>query len=381
MKLILDYIRDHKNWYPKIDVVQSVEKVFTSTLFIVLPQNGIRLHFDGKSQHLRLIEVLEWGSLAMTYKNTEISKSSALDFKQIYFKVFGPTYAGNVEASTNVYFLTYPGLTFRFDLNQSQLDLATSCDPVTAFSKDTPVCSAMAIFSGESLADHFDREEPLKVTAIPSEPKIFPDMEITQARVVPGSSVTFTINTLTNGSEEYTAKFGSSTLQSVIMAFGPPSERYVKRDSRLLIHNPNDESDAEFNLFLNYFDLGIDFCFDTKEAPPTLNKIILHGNLPASLEFQRYSRCRWTLEDNYLNSEDSVSKLLQRFPRANGPVMLNRTLDSPGSSSMEFIGEDDSTSGSGTTWGLTKLYAIKGCIYEVLALSGLITSLTVYSCT
>lgn len=45
------------------------------------------------------------------------------------------------------------------------------------------------------------------------------------------------------GLPSYNIVINSSTMQDIIMALGPPSERFFKEDSRLSIHNPLEGDD------------------------------------------------------------------------------------------------------------------------------------------
>lgn len=52
----------------------SKETPIESPIIIELKYNGLRVRFDGVDQRLRLIEVVEWGKMKLTYKNVEIGQ-------------------------------------------------------------------------------------------------------------------------------------------------------------------------------------------------------------------------------------------------------------------------------------------------------------------
>lgn len=144
----------------------------------------------------------------------------------------------------------------------------------------------------------------------------------------------------------------------------------------------------------------------------TVTKIIFHGNIPGSYQFNRHRRSRWTLEhvpsDRYrepLNSEMRFGDISGRLKEVFKPyyeneeeerlqqrgMALNRGWgDSPGSS-VELLGgwEDGSTKkskfanpGSGLvegndSVGNVELFGFPGMIFEVLK-NGAVSALTVY---
>lgn len=184
-----------------------------------------------------------------------------------------------------------------------------------------------------------------------------------------------------NSLSTYEIVLNSSTMQDVIMALGPPSERFFKEDSRLSIHNPlgSDEKD-QATLFFNYFGLGMDICFDTSVEWATAKKLVLHGNIPGSIPFQKYQRCRWKLridgDDAQPTSEQKFSSYSQRYT-SNRPMLLNRTLDDM-HNSIELIGDSSPVDDEKLVeWALTDLYGSPGVIFEVMK-NDSVASLTLY---
>ncbi len=144
----------------------------------------------------------------------------------------------------------------------------------------------------------------------------------------------------------------------------------------------------------------------------TATKIILHGNVPGSYQFNRHRRSRWTLEhvpsETYrdpLSSESSFAYISSRLREVFQPyyqseeqerlqqrgMALNRGWgDSPGSS-CELLGGWEDSSGKkskftnagsvvmeGTTdVGNVELFGFPGMVFEVLK-NGAVSSLTVY---
>jgi hypothetical protein len=144
----------------------------------------------------------------------------------------------------------------------------------------------------------------------------------------------------------------------------------------------------------------------------TVTKIIIHGNVPGSYQFNRHRRSRWTLEHvpstmyrEPLNSEmsfgDISGRLKEVFKSYYGNeeqerlqqrgMALNRGWgDSPGSS-CELLGGWDEGSGKKSRFvnpgsgmvdgagdvGNVELFGFPGMVFEVLK-NGAVSSLTVY---
>ncbi|KAL5611764.1 hypothetical protein BROUX41_000661 [Berkeleyomyces rouxiae] len=171
--------------------------------------------------------------------------------------------------------------------------------------------------------------------------------------------------------------------------------------------------------FFNYFYLGFDVLVSNPEAPspppppndktlPVLDKphkstssdrlvatkVVLHGNIPGSYEFNRHRRCRWEIAyltptaNRYPNSETpftaTKAQLMERWvaalppgevPKWKNGMVLNRGWgDSPGSS-CEFLGGWEENAGvpgmlperdDGTNDSTTTLYGLPGLVFEVL---------------
>lgn len=58
--------------FPSISITYSKKNPVRSPVTIVLKYNGLRLRFDGITQKLRLIEVIEWAKMKLTYKNRDV---------------------------------------------------------------------------------------------------------------------------------------------------------------------------------------------------------------------------------------------------------------------------------------------------------------------
>lgn len=178
--------------------------------------------------------------------------------------------------------------------------------------------------------------------------------------------------------------------------------------------------------FYNYFYLGFDILVSTRvppsQIPPKIHrdaaaeglkgvkshdpdrlvatKLVLHGNIPGSYEFNRHRRCRWEIayldtldDDDTVNSETPFPHIEDRmsdawasvFPRGDGQakqrgMVLNRGWgDSPGSS-CEFLGGwEESGARRAETNGdsTTTLYGFPGMVFEVLK-NGHVNTVTIF---
>lgn len=138
-----------------------------------------------------------------------------------------------------------------------------------------------------------------------------------------------------------------------------------------------------------------------------MKKVIIHGNIPGSISFQKYQRCRWKLRNFDENNDDEVEvnsemkwdQFRHLYQTNSQPMMLNRTVESL-SSSVELIGEENNrvggSSGGGGGGGgggkervpggeneglselaMTDLYGAPGLVFEVMK-NNTVSSLTIY---
>ncbi len=179
--------------------------------------------------------------------------------------------------------------------------------------------------------------------------------------------------------------------------------------------------------FYNYFYLGFDVLLSTPAAPSVApipdpsrdpndfqavseirahtpdrlvaTKIVLHGNIPGSYEFNRHRRCRW--EINYLQNagdgsritsespfpqiEDRLSekwgKMVSKhgsLPRQRGMVLNRGWGENPGSSDLLGASEEGGGKRMGASGdSTTTLYGFPGLVFEVLK-NGFVNTLTIF---
>jgi hypothetical protein len=462
-----------------------------SPIQVVLPDNGLRLQFDGPDQRLRLIEVLDFTRPRLVYKDIEVHKpgegASGPRFRHVYDKLLGPTYGGEFVPSKSedpnargTYNLSYPGIAFNFPVQNSAYSPKKDFISLLSSSATGPATS-MAVFNGES----WQKARGTLFTAAPPNPRSLalgkakdggPD-EIETAKVHGEGR----IELVRRSSPPFWIVLSETTPQDLIVELGAPDSIYRKNDHRLSIHKDRSTSDASdlspagltadddsdrgsatrsdnedaleddddaaleaqeiaaAEHFYNYYHHGFDILIAqaTQVSPPsptaerreselhekgelsatplnhlTVTKVIFHGNVPGSYQFNRHRRSRWTLEHvpsamyrDPLNSEMAFGDISGRLKEVfksyyddeeqerlqQRGMALNRGWgDSPGSS-CELLGGFEDSSGKRSKFanagsvlmegaadvGNVELFGFPGMVFEVLK-NGAVSSLTVY---
>lgn len=360
--------------------------------------NGLRLRFDGADQRLRIIEVTNFHRSRLSYNGSELVRDRrGPTFRFIYNKLFGPTYAGEYLQDQGIYILSYPGISFAFPVDKGEwkddVDFVSLLSASTAHS-----ATSMAIFHGQSWSEARNQlftkpaQNPRSTLVTPGSAKqSTANDEIEMVRILNGAKVEL----VRRYNPTFVITLHSTSPQDLVTELGPPTSIYHKNDHRLSIHRtrghvghaPDDTDDTEAeeiqseneddddesptsDYFYNYYNHGFDVFISTRGISHVATKIILHGNIPGSYEFQRYRRSRWILsmddtcsENKALNSEMSFDMIYERLKEKFGiiqkPMLLNRGSDSP-SSSVELLGgweEGDQQlkggAGAETTFGNT----------------------------
>ena len=501
---ILTTIKAEVKAFPHFELYHDDLDPISTPIQLLLPENGLRLQFDGPDQRLRLIEVLNFARAKLVYKDIDVFRPGdglgamaagpqGPSFRHIYDKLLGPTYGGEYvppksedPSAKGTYSLSYPGIAFNFKVQHSVYSPKKDFISLLSSSATGPATS-MAVFHGES----WQRARGTLFTAMPPNPRSTalagskgreggPD-EIELVKVHGEGRVEL----VRRSSPSFWIILSETTPQDLIMELGAPDSIYRKSDHRLSIHKdraasdasdhspggltPDDlldsdhgsaigtdneddwEDDDEAALeaqerevaaaehFYNYYHHGFDILVSqpTRISPPsptterkeldmheegelsaqplnhlTATKIIFHGNVPGSYQFNRHRRSRWTLEHvpsaqyrEALHSEMDFSDISGRLKEVFQPyyeseeqerlqqrgMPLNRGWgDSPGSSCELLGGWEDGTArrskfanaGSvlvdgATDVGNVELFGFPGLVFEVLK-NGAVSSLTVY---
>ncbi|KAH7381695.1 hypothetical protein BKA66DRAFT_418791 [Pyrenochaeta sp. MPI-SDFR-AT-0127] len=498
---VLTTIKAEVKAFPRFQLYHDEFHPITTPIQLVLPDNGLRLQFDGPDQRLRLIEVLDFAKARLVYKDIEVFKPgdggvsggpSGPRFRHIYDKLLGPTYGGEYlppkiqdPNARGTYNLSYPGIAFNFPVQHSAYSPKKDFISLLSSSATGPATS-MAIFNGES----WQKARGALFTSIPPNPRSLalagskgreggPD-EIESIKIHGEGR----IELLRRSSPPFWIILSETTPQDLIMELGAPDSIYRKNDHRLSIHKDRRTSDASdlspagltpddidsdhgsairsdndddweddddaaieaqerevaaAEHFYNYYHHGFDILISqpTQISPPsptaerresdshegrelstqplnhlTVTKLIFHGNVPGSYQFNRHRRSRWSLEHvpsamyrEPLNSEmrfnDISGRLKEVFKsyyeseeqerlQQRGMALNRGWGDSPGSS-CELLGGWEDSSGKKSKFvntgsvvmegaadvGNVELFGFPGMVFEVLK-NGAVSALTVY---
>lgn len=451
---------DHKR-FPKLDVSYSPSNPLTVPVVVELPENGLRLRFDGSEQRLRLIEILDIDKDQFTVKNEPVIHAhdqtagpSQLMYRRVY-QLFGASYPGEYippskGSRLGTYVVSYPGIALSFSLDSSAW--SPQVDHAKMLAEAGASVSSVAIFEGKSWAearkDIFTRTPSLPQSLLPitRHKEGSPD-EVEAVTIQANNKLQF----LRRSGLPVTVLLGETTAQDLINDFGPPDSTYKRpgdmsdatlrparvsrrRSSSVVprsfgstpssISSTNtDTYDADFEeddgidgpdvvrheeQYYCYFHHGFDALLGPADAPkglastssqPVVNRIIFHGNVPGSFEFNRHRRSRWSLE--HVKGASSITSE-SKFPEVHDQLVGNFSNQWPEKDMKEgmVIVRDwagDSPSGSAIligegaeseeeeAWGKdgeqwlknTQLYKFPGLMFEVMH-NGAISALTVY---
>ena len=262
---ILTRLKAQPNIYSAIDVLYSPSEPLTAPVTLTLPRNGLRLRFDGSDQRLRLIEVLDFTKTPLTYKNvdlvklldvTETQTSSELSskptgpaFRQVYHKLFGPTFAGEYlrtkEGSSGdfgTYILSYPGVALSFPLRNSAWTGNSDFVSVLSSSAALPA-KCLTVFNGlswkEAREDLYTRPCPHpRSLAFSGRPREGCPDEIELIKIRGHGYVEM----LRRSSTPFLLVLNETTTQDLVAELGPPDAIYRKNDRRLSIHKARTRS-------------------------------------------------------------------------------------------------------------------------------------------
>ncbi|KAF2157408.1 hypothetical protein K461DRAFT_219984 [Myriangium duriaei CBS 260.36] len=379
-------------------------------------------------------------------------------YRRVY-QLFGASYPGEYipskTSSTGTYVVSYPGIALSFALESSAW--SPQVDHAKMLAERGTAVSTIALFEGKSWAearkDLFTRKpsQPRSLTQNSRPKEGLPD-EVEVIEIKSQGRIEFSRRT----SFPVALTIGSTTAQDLITDFGPPDSIYKRpsdtsdtalrptRTSRRrsssviprsfgstpssMSSTNTDTYDADFEeddgidgpdvvrpeeQYYCYFHHGFDVLVgpataeQTKGpaaapgAQPVATRIILHGNVPGSFEFNRHRRTRWVLDEvgpggESITSEshfpDVHDRLIAQFKdlwpekemREGMVIVRDWAGDSPSSSAI-LIGEGPDEEEE-EAWGQegsekwlknTQLYKFPGLMFEVMH-NGAIAALTVY---
>ncbi|QPG75476.1 hypothetical protein FOA43_002831 [Brettanomyces nanus] len=403
-----------------------------SRLFTVqLMSYRINLFFDSELQVLLFIELNlpqpgEPWNYDLKYEGEVAHK---FEFRSIYNKIFGPTFPGHLDKVSMDYYLSYSGICFKFKglakelrsaVSQLQGDNIVDDDGslmqiLTGSTYDIN-CSSICIFRGISWRQA--SKTLVDILPFPRQPQIYAMKNMIQEVEAGTNDILATEEIDRNGSivigdaicyvderkleisfaghpteNSFFISIGNTTMITVFKFLGPPDDFLVKQGSC-------EEGSCRKNSKIhNYFRYGLDIVYNLcRGTDSVVQKIIMHSNLVHSLEFMRYERLPFSLYRkvsskviHYSLTGDFTYLREQMFPENSSdhkPILLDRKeyelnpTHFNSNNLFEFVDfvEADGTNGNSDfkKWGISKLYIIGNCIFEVLQEDDSISSVTLF---
>ncbi|KAK5696225.1 hypothetical protein LTR17_024393 [Elasticomyces elasticus] len=240
---VLTLVKDDKLQYPIINLHHSQVEPLTTPVVVSLPENGLRLQFDGPDQRLRLIEVLDFGKVKLQHKGSDFIKIhedspplSGPVFKRVY-SLLGPSFPGEYSPPRDrsrhgTYALSWPGVAFNFPLLDSEW--SDSKDHVSLLGSHVALpATSMALFEGQSWPEarrDLFVKQPVgpRSSMLTSRPKDGLPVEIEHVHVQADGSV----DLLRDGpAGVFTIVLNETTSQDLLTELGPPDAHH-KREER-----------------------------------------------------------------------------------------------------------------------------------------------------
>lgn len=324
---LISFIEAQVQLLPRVDFKYSAESPLEVDYVLHLPENGITLRVEPNSQRLRVIDIWDFSRLHLTYSGADLSHHSGkvVPTFVLVYKLFGPTFPGDLDAQDSTYALHYPGITFIFPIPKEHFPLyansAKSDIPMEFPDGTTPLCSRIYVFAPNSKQSDIVQyngqvEYGWRNSIAPRIPRDLTSLlehhngqeanEYLLERVTVVLDLLKTIVEFTNGTV-LTIQLNETKVQDALTVLGPPEHRYRKREDKLKIHamegletastyktsGTGGESDGYDDYFFNWYSLGLDVLWDG--CKHVAKKVILHSNFPGHYDFDRYCKCPYRI--------------------------------------------------------------------------------------
>lgn len=377
----------------KFEFKFDVDDPLSGPIAVAITEQNLLLKFSPTSQFLMFIEVVKTKELVsdkefkLKYKGNAIN---SIVLKDIYYNSFGPTVPGEFSEDKAFYFLSYPGISFKFNVGKSG---STSED---LFIGADNYCESISVYD-EAVGSDESKIEDLNG-----------QFHIKNCEIDVGkggqSKIVLKLKNQVDSIDELTLHIGVTSQQLIMSVLGPPDSVFQKKDFRLSIHDNMNSSNASNSLFHNYFRLGMDLMYDISSRDgATLKKVVLHNNSPNSLLFQKYNKCKWEMNvstgSNASSKNGSTASVFRKLTSQdkyadgdvipgllNEPVMINQNLVFESlDDSIEDVGKSSAEDGANdpslnvqNEWGECLIYVYRGVILQVLNRNKVVNSLTLY---
>ncbi|KAH9843302.1 putative protein family (UPF0183), partial [Teratosphaeria destructans] len=239
----LSLVKADKAQYPAIELHYSHPEPVTTPVVVTLPENGLRLHFDGPDQRLRLIEVVNFRNISLTYKGSHLVKPpgqaslpSGPQFKRVY-SLLGPSFPGEYfpprdRHPDGTYVLSWPGVAFNFPVQHAAYSRDKDHVSLLGSHVASPA-KTMALFEGRSWPEA-RRDLFVKPPAGPRvsaggtrvRDSLPADIELASIRS------DGRIDLLGRSPDHVTIVLNQTTPQDLITELGPPDATHKREDPR-----------------------------------------------------------------------------------------------------------------------------------------------------
>ncbi|CAH8586025.1 unnamed protein product [Schistosoma mattheei] len=350
---MIDILRKQDHTIKNVDFWYSDKDPFSMNLVLVLPDDGVKFHFDPFLQRLRIIEVFNLSSITLRYWSQYFNSPSILPTMQEVLRIFGSTKPLAPAESDGDYQLTYRAEA------KVPVELPSACYLQNVFLERLEVNR-----SANSTTD-------LTLHLVAQDLNVNPTREPQIRRFT--RSLTF-----------------GDSVQDVLSALGSPSRVFYKTEDKMKIHLPQSHrlvQPRKSDYFFNYFPLGLDVLFDAQTHE--VMKFVLHTNQPGEYTFNTYYRCLFEIpipivkssKENTNTEIDETDNVLNETkylvtPFSKWSDVRQHLISSMDTEPVVIYRESKPQQ---NPFGPTHAYGYQDIIFEIIPTSECIASVTLYT--
>eukprot|EP00742_Colponemidia_sp_Colp-10_P002943 GILJ01003140.1.p1 GENE.GILJ01003140.1~~GILJ01003140.1.p1 ORF type:complete len:454 (+),score=54.12 GILJ01003140.1:99-1460(+) len=271
-----------------VELLYSDQQPLSRDIVLRVKALGLQLRFDAQSQRLRLIDVFDFHAISLAYCGSCFNDPASIPARfNLLYALFGPTFPGEYNATTQAYCLNYPGISFLFPLPPQYQQLYTDGKelPVQFPDGTTPTAIRMFIYGGLNV-------RAPSLPPIPSNSFYYEPVH-----AFPSRGLMF-------AQRNRHLRF-SSSVQHVCSELGAPSKICQKELDKMRIHHQEGRSGCP-DFFYNYFRMGIDILFDGEKH--TAKKFVLHTNYPGHVRFNQYQKCNFFIHVSHIQNTTATTR-------------------------------------------------------------------------
>ncbi|BGP33874.1 hypothetical protein JCM10296v2_005680 [Rhodotorula toruloides] len=299
---VLNHVRSCRSSYPSAKLAWDDENPSASPIHLTLTTPPLHLTFSPRSQRLTRIEVLGVSPAAwIVYRGKRLSGDDPddedEDVVRTVRRIMGPTYGsskvkGGLDGvgRAEEEMLSYPGVAFGVVRSDGGSAISRIVITPLPTPEDIPVDQAWL--------------HPV----LPDNPSVakgdlrLADIQLASSRAPAIVRLNFH-SSPDQPSPPVELKVGETTSEDILCELGSAIRTFWKEDDRLTIHTASVESARSSAnpalqpnpYFLSYPHLGLTFLVSSSSTPHTLEKVILHSNLPGEVQFGRTTRAAWAV--------------------------------------------------------------------------------------